>query len=80
MYGKGQEMEQVSVLDVAQFILDKRGSMSTMKLQKLTYYAQAWAMVWQSGPIMPLLDEDFEAWIDRPDSVANFVMPTATTR
>jgi uncharacterized phage-associated protein len=30
-----------SALDVAQYILDSHGAMTTMKLQKLVYYAQA---------------------------------------
>jgi uncharacterized phage-associated protein len=62
----GKEVVPVSVLDVAQFILNRRGTMSTMKLQKLTYYAQAWAMVWSGGPNKPLFGEDFEAWVDGP--------------
>jgi len=35
-----------SVHDVAAYILDKRGPMSHMKLQKLVYYCQAWSLVW----------------------------------
>jgi uncharacterized phage-associated protein len=54
----------MSVVDVAQYILDVTGPLDTMKLQKLTYYAQAWAMVWNNG--QPLFDEDFEAWMDGP--------------
>lgn len=30
-----------NVFDVAKYILEKKGIMSTMKLQKLCYYAQA---------------------------------------
>ena len=37
--------------------------MSTMKLQKLCYYAQAWALVWDDEP---LFDEEFEAWANGP--------------
>ncbi len=32
-----------TVHDVAAYILEKRGPMTTMKLQKLVYYSQAWS-------------------------------------
>ena len=38
----------MSVFDVATYILQKRGDMSCMKLQKLCYYAQAWSLVWDT--------------------------------
>lgn len=34
-----------SVFDVAAYVLEKMGPMSAMKLQKLVYYSQAWALV-----------------------------------
>jgi uncharacterized phage-associated protein len=34
-----------------------------MKLQKLVYYAQAWALVWDDEPIF---DEEIEAWANGP--------------
>jgi len=37
--------------------------MSTMKLQKLAYYAQAWSLVRRGAPLFP---EDFEAWVEGP--------------
>lgn len=52
-----------SVFDVAKYILEVRGSMSTMKLQKLCYYSQAWSLVWDDRP---LFDEEFEAWANGP--------------
>lgn len=52
-----------NVFDVAKYILNKRGQMSTMKLQKLCYYSQAWTLVWDD---VPLFDEDFEAWSNGP--------------
>ena len=52
-----------TVFDVAKYILEKRGTLSTMKLQKLCYYAQAWSLVWDD---QPLFDEDFEAWMNGP--------------
>jgi len=55
--------EPVTVFDVAQYILDKVGPLSTWKLQKLCYYAQAWSMVWESAP---LFKERIEAWANGP--------------
>src|SRR5438128_2146383 len=52
-----------SVLDVANYILGKRGPMTAMKLQKLAYYAQAWSLVWDERA---LFDEEVEAWANGP--------------
>jgi uncharacterized phage-associated protein len=52
-----------SVRDVAQFILDRRGPMTTMKLQKLVYYSQAWSVVWDDDV---LFREPIEAWKNGP--------------
>ena len=52
-----------NVFNVAKYILEKCGDMSTMKLQKLCYYAQAWSLVWDDRP---LFDEDFQAWANGP--------------
>lgn len=52
-----------SVFDVARYILEKQGKMSTMKLQKLCYYSQAWSLVWDDKP---LFDEEFRAWANGP--------------
>lgn len=52
-----------NVFDTAKYILEKSGPMSTMKLQKLCYYSQAWALVWDDAP---LFDEDFQAWANGP--------------
>ena len=52
-----------SIFDAARYILEMRGRTSTMKLQKLCYYAQAWSLVWDDTP---LFDEDFEAWANGP--------------
>lgn len=53
----------VSVFDVAKYILEKGGSMSTMKLQKLIYYSQAWSLVWDD---QPLFSEEIQAWANGP--------------
>lgn len=52
-----------NVFDVAKYILTKQGKLSTWKLQKLCYYAQAWQLAWTGKP---LFDEDFEAWANGP--------------
>ncbi|MCC8014656.1 MAG: DUF4065 domain-containing protein [Eubacterium sp.] len=52
-----------NVFDVAKYILEKMGKLSTWKLQKLVYYSQAWALAWTEKP---LFDEDFEAWSNGP--------------
>lgn len=52
-----------TVFDAAKYILEKSGTLSTMKLQKLCYYAQAWSLVWDDTP---LFNEDFEAWANGP--------------
>jgi uncharacterized phage-associated protein len=52
-----------SVHDVAKYILQQQGSMSTWKLQKLVYYSQAWHYVWEDERLFP---EPIEAWADGP--------------
>ena len=52
-----------TVFDVAKYVLEKKVSMSTWKLQKLCYYAQAWSLAWTGEP---LFDEDFQAWANGP--------------
>lgn len=58
------------VIDVAKYILEnEQGHMSTMKLQKLCYYSQAWNLVWDEKP---LYQEPIEAWANGPVSRALF--------
>jgi uncharacterized phage-associated protein len=52
-----------NVHDLAAFVLKTRGEMSTMKLQKLVYYCQAWSLVWDEKPIFP---EAIQAWSNGP--------------
>lgn len=49
--------------DVAQFILQELGPMTAMKIQKLVYYSQAWALVWDDDRLFP---EPIEAWKNGP--------------
>ena len=57
------ETPKIRVFDVAAYILEKKGTMSTMKLQKLVYYSQAWSLVWDEKP---LFQENIEAWANGP--------------
>lgn len=58
-------MSNITIIDVANYILDKMGELTTMKLQKLTYYCQAWSLAWDEKP---LFEDDFEAWANGPVS------------
>ena len=53
----------VSADDVCAYILAKTGTITTMKLQKLLYYSQAWSLVWDESP---LFAEPIEAWANGP--------------
>ena len=57
------EAPKIRVFDVAAYILEKMESMTTMKLQKLAYYSQAWSLVWDEKQ---LFEEDIEAWANGP--------------
>ncbi len=52
-----------TVLDLASYIVNKLGSMSAMKLEKLTYYCQAWFLGWYH---QPLVQCSFEDWANGP--------------
>lgn len=52
-----------TVHDVAAYIIKRQGGMSSMKLQKLVYYSQAWHLVWEERP---LFREHIEAWANGP--------------
>lgn len=54
-----------TVRDVAAYILQQRGPMTAMKLQKLCYYAFGYHLVWEERPLFP---ERFEAWANGPVS------------
>lgn len=52
-----------TVFDAAAYLLAKCGKMTTMKLQKLVYYSQAWSLVWDESK---LFNEPIEAWANGP--------------
>ncbi|OEJ34195.1 Panacea domain-containing protein [Streptomyces subrutilus] len=52
-----------TVYDVAAYVLAKAGSMTAMKLQKLTYFAYGYHLAWEDRQLFP---ERFEAWANGP--------------
>ena len=52
-----------TVVDIAAYILDEYGPMTTMKLQKLAFYSQAHCLA-NYGKC--LFQEDFQAWVNGP--------------
>ena len=52
-----------NIFNVAKYVLAKQGTLSTMKLQKLCYYSQAWSLVWDD---QELFQEEFQAWANGP--------------
>jgi len=52
-----------TVFDAARYFLDKLGPMTTWKLHKLCFYAQAWTLAWDGAELFP---EEFEAWSNGP--------------
>ena len=59
-----------SIFDVAKFILDKRGKVTSWELQKLCYYCKAWSLALGEEEMFP---EKFEAWKDGPACRALFM-------
>jgi uncharacterized phage-associated protein len=49
--------------DVAQYLIGQCGPLTSMKLQKLVYYSQAWSVVWDDDVIF---NEPIEAWKNGP--------------
>jgi uncharacterized phage-associated protein len=63
-----------SVHDLAAYIIRTQGSMSPWRLQKLVYYSQAWALVWEDKP---LFRARIEAWPSGPVVPASGVLAHA---
>lgn len=57
------KQDQPTVFDVAKYILVQTKEITTFKLQKLVYYAQAWSLVWDDAT---LFDNEIEAWANGP--------------
>ncbi len=52
-----------NVHDVVKYILHRKGKIVAIKLHKLLYYSQAWALVWDERP---LFHARIEAWANGP--------------
>ena len=61
-----------SITAIAAFILNRTGTITTMKLHKLAYYAQAAHIVAHNGA--PLFPEDFYAWRSGPVCPLLFIL------
>ena len=60
-----------SITDVAAFILNRTGTITTMQLHKLAFYTQAEHLVRHQGA--PLFPEDFYAWRSGPVAPLLFI-------
>jgi len=65
---RARESHVATVFDAAQYVLELLGKenklpITTWKLQKLVYYSQAWAAVWDDKCIF---QEPIEAWANGP--------------
>lgn len=58
-----ERLKMTTVFDVAKYILKKLGPTTTVKLQKLVYYCQAWSLVWDEKP---LYNNKIRAWANGP--------------
>lgn len=65
------EDTKVTIADVARYILEQRGQMTTMKLQKLCYYTQVWHSYFLDEP---LFENEYQAWSYGPVSYDLFVL------
>lgn len=61
-----------SITDVAAYILTRTGTITTMQLHKLAFYAQAEHLVKHQGA--PLFPEDFYAWRSGPVCPLLFIL------
>lgn len=52
-----------TTMDVAAALFDRLGPLTTIKLHKLVYYAQAWSLTWLNEAIF---EERIEAWQNGP--------------
>lgn len=66
-----EEVRMTTIFNVAAYILELTGTVTTMKLQKLAYYSQAYCLATTGNP---LFCENFQAWRNGP------VAPTLFSR
>jgi uncharacterized phage-associated protein len=60
---KIREITKTSAVELANYILQEKGVMSHLKLQKLLYYCQGYHLGYFENELIP---EDFEAWVHGP--------------
>ncbi len=60
---EGKETIVARAVDVAHYALSKYERISTMKLQKIVFYSQAYYVVTNRAPLFP---EGIEAWVNGP--------------
>lgn len=58
-----ERSEMANAIDVAAYILEQIGSVTTMKLQKLVYYTQVRYLVMNGRP---LFSDEIQAWANGP--------------
>jgi uncharacterized phage-associated protein len=58
-----REINQVSAIQLSEYILKNNGPISHLKLQKLLYYCDAYHLAYFDSP---LVHENFEAWVHGP--------------
>jgi uncharacterized phage-associated protein len=60
-----QKIEKIDSSILGEYILEMRGKMSHLKLQKLLYFIEGYHLAYFSES---LIDDDFEAWVHGPVS------------
>jgi len=60
-----KELQKVNSLFLSEYITEKIGSLSHLKLQKLLYYVEAYHLAYFDQSI---IEDDFEAWVHGPVS------------
>ena len=61
-----------NVFTTAKYILETKGTMSAMKLQKLCYYAQAWSLVWDDNELFQEELVSMGEWADMPRFIFSY--------
>lgn len=59
------ELNKISSIDLANYILAKTENVDHLKLQKLIYYVEAWHLAYFNESV---IDDEFEAWVHGPVS------------
>jgi uncharacterized phage-associated protein len=65
MIGENKKIAKIESSILAQYILEKCGQMSHLKLQKLLYFIEGYHLAYFSESI---INDDFEAWVHGPVS------------